>query len=257
MESSGRAFGGWITPPLLSGYTFYADGFFHDGPGDILVEALNKVTGKGELVRVRDGCQERIASPPGTHLSYPLTFATGGHRYVVPEAAGWSRPAIFSIERGELRKVRDLDIDAEAILDPTLIEHDGRVFLFGNLEAQGTSILHLWRAPSLFDRFELHPASPIRVSARGSRMAGAILTHGDQRFRLGQDCKRAYGDGILMFRIEELSDQVYRESFAGEASFARVHGPHTLNREGESLLFDWYVECFSPFAGLRRLRNKL
>ncbi|HWM48092.1 MAG TPA: hypothetical protein VNR11_14400 [Xanthobacteraceae bacterium] len=251
-QSSGE----WRIPPLLPGYRFYADGFFHARSDDLLVEALNAVTGKGELVRIRGECQTRIASPGRTHVSYPQTVLENGVPYVVPETAACDRPAIFRLDEDSLRKVADLDIDADAIIDPTLVRHDGRIYLFGNRRREGTAILHLWSAPSLFARFDAHPATPVRVSARGSRMAGAVVTHSGQLFRLGQDCRHGYGDGLLCFRIEALSEREYREAFYAEAAFSTVKGPHTLNRHGDSLLFDWYVERFSPLAGIRRLAGK-
>jgi hypothetical protein len=43
-----------------------------------------------------------------------------------------------------------------------------------------------------------------------------------------------------------LSPTEYEEDFAGEARFGRTNGPHTLNRRGNTLLFDFYTERFSP-----------
>lgn len=253
-----QSVGRWRVPPLLPGYRFYADGFFHAGSDDLLVEALNARTGKGELVRIRGECQTRIASPGRMHVSYPQTILENDVPYIVPETAA-DRPAIFRLEHDMLCKVADLDVDvdADAIIDPTLVRHNGRVYLFGNRRREGTAMLHLWSAPSLFARFDAHPATPIRLSVRGSRMAGAVMTHSGQLFRLGQDCRRGYGDGVLCFRIEALSEREYREAFYAEAAFSTVKGPHTLNRHGDALLFDWYVEQFSPLAGIRRLAGKL
>ena len=77
-------------------------------------------------------------------------------------------------------------------------------------------------------------------------MAGDIASWGGQTYRLGQDWRRGYGDGILAFRIMKLSPTEYEEDFAGEARFGRTNGPHTLNRRGNTLLFDFYTERFSP-----------
>ncbi len=246
----------WHVPALLPGYAFYADGFFHTGSDDILVEALDKASGKGELVRIRGGRQQRIAGFGG-HMSYPLTVHEEGRDYLVPETAGWCPPSVFEIDGDAVRLVSRLDIDEPAILDPTLYRHDGRSYLFGNRPADGASVLHLWSAPSLFGRFEPHPASPVRVSARGSRMAGEILSGPGGTYRLGQDFRDAYGDGILAFRIEELSKRTYREAEAGEAAFTSVRGPHTLGVRGDRLLFDWYVERRTPLAGVRRILARL
>ena len=246
----------WRVQPLLPAYSFYADCFFHTGPDDVLVEAMSRSTGKGELVRIRGDRQEAVGGFAG-HVSYPMSIEEGGRHYVVPETVLWSRPSIFAIEEGVARKVAALDIDEPAILDPTLLRHDGRLFLFGNRPEEGAAVLHLWSALSLFGRFERHPSSPIRVSARGSRMAGEIMRAGGRLYRLGQDFRDGYGDGILAFRIARIDEHAYREAEAGEAAFRSVRGPHTLNVRGDMMVFDWYTEKRSLLAGVRRMLNRL
>lgn len=151
----------------------------------------------------------------------------------------------------------DLDIEPCRILDPTLVRHDGRLYLFGNSVADGSAVLHLWSAAGLFGRFERHPASPIRVSVRGSRMAGEIARWGSRLYRLGQDWRGGYGDGIVAFEIVALTATDYQEVEIGAGAFTRVRGPHTLNRRGNLLLFDWFEERASPLAGLRRIAARL
>ena len=88
-------------------------------------------------------------------------------------------------------------------------------------------------------------------------MAGEVAVWNGQLYRLGQDWQRSYGDGVLAYRILRLSPTDYVEEFAGEARFSKVSGPHTLNRRGNEILFDYYREKFSIFAGVRRVLNKL
>ena len=246
--------GEWRTLPILPPHRFHADPFFHDG--GILVEAMNSRTGKGELVLVEGDGQQVIGGFSG-HVSYPGGIEAGGRTYVVPEICDWSRPAIFAVEKGKAVRVADLDIGEEALLDPTLLAHEGRVYLFGNRASEGPSILRLWSAGDVFGRFEPHPASPIRTSIRGGRMAGSVRRWPDGLFRLGQDFRSGYGDGIVAFRIEELTEASYRETETGAASFDGVEGPHTLDMKAGTLLFDWYEQRFSALAGIRRLMNRL
>ena len=247
---------GWRTLPIHPPHRFHADPFFHGDDGSILIEAMNGRTGKGDLMRVDGGRQQLIAGPSG-HISYPASVEENGRTYLVPETCDWSRPAIFSIEGDHAAHLADLDLDEAAILDPTLLRHDGRLYLFGNRASEDPAILRLWCADKLFGRFEPHPASPIRTSIRGGRMAGPVHRWPDGLFRLGQDFRSGYGDGVVAFRIDELSPDDYRETEVGSASFDQVRGPHTLDvREGE-LLFDWYEERRSPLAGVRRLLNRL
>ena len=246
----------WRTIPIHPPHRFHADPFFHGDDGTMLVEAMNGLTGKGELLRVDGRQQQRVDGLSG-HISYPAGVEEKERTYIVPETCGWSRPAIFAVEKDRAVRVADLDIDEDSILDPTLLRHEGRLYLFGNRASEGPAILRLWSADHLFARFEPHPASPIRTSIRGGRMAGPIHRWPDGLFRLGQDFRSGYGDGIVAFRIDELTPDRYAEAEAGSASFDEVRGPHTLDMRDGELLFDWYDERLSLLAGARRLLNRL
>lgn len=87
-------------------------------------------------------------------------------------------------------------------------------------------------------------------------MAGELLRLGGALYRLGQDFHENYGDGILVFRIEEIDANSYCEELAGEAAFGSICGPHTANFRDGVLLFDWYEERRTPIAGVRRLLNR-
>lgn len=245
----------WIIPARLEGFSFYADPFFHSARDDFLVEAMNARSGRGELVRIRGGRQERITGFNG-HISYPGSVAADGRLYLLPEISDWGRPALFRLDGNRACLAGELDCGGSHLIDPTVAEIDGRFFLFANTVEDGPSILHLWSAKSLFGRFEQHPSSPIRISARGSRMAGELVWMDGLLYRLGQDFKDSYGDGILVFRIDAMDAQTYREELAGEAAFQSVRGPHTVNFRDGLILFDWYEERHTPLAGVRRLLNR-
>lgn len=238
---------GWKVARLGPRHRFHADPFFLPD-GSILVEAMNRRSGKGEILRI-DGDRQTRLTDGRKHFSYPC-HADGR---VVPETAQWGPPAAYRIGDDALTDRLELDIDAPRLLDPTVFLHDGHCFLFGNEPADGAGVLHLWVAPALSGRFRRHPASPVRIAASGSRMAGSILRTPDGLFRFGQDWRRGYGDGLVVFRIVELGAEAYSEIELGPAAFASVRGPHTLNWQGGRLLFDFYEERVSPLAGVRRL----
>lgn len=246
----------WRTLPCPRGYTFLADPFFApDGEG-ILVEALNGRSGKGEILKLRDAAEPTRLSDPDAHYSYPATVDESGAHYVVPETVFWSAPLAYRCE--DWSSPRPLDIEsAPPLLDPTFVRHDGALYLFGNRFEEGSGILRLWHAPSLFDRFEEHPASPVRISPGGSRMAGEFVRLGDRLLRLGQDDSGGYGDGLMVFAVEELGPDRYRETLTRILRFEDVRGPHTLNFRDGTALFDWYRDRFSWLAGVRRIRGRL
>lgn len=244
---------GWSTLPCPKGYTFLADPFFAPaGPG-LFVEALRATSGRGEILHIADGAAARI-SPPGGHYSYPASVSEQGSTFVVPEVALWSPPIVYEPGASGWRRVAMLDLPGDPrLLDPTFVRHEGRLYLFASLLHEGAGVLRLWHAPSLFERFEEHPASPVRVSPDGARMAGDILRQGGALLRLGQQWQEQYGEGVIVFRIDRLSPAAYAETALARIRFAGVKGPHTLNFRDGVAIFDWYRERFSPLAGLRRL----
>jgi hypothetical protein len=247
----------WKRIEKRPGYTFYADPHFAADPSTLLVEAMNRRSGKGEILRVGADGGQRPLSDPRHHFSYPASVFEADAFYLVPEIAEWSTPRIYRVEEEGLAEVGPLRVaGAPRLVDPTLVRHEGRLYLFANDLAEGSSVLSLWSAPSLFDEFERHPASPIRVSPLGARMAGPIRRIGGALIRPGQDFGLAYGDGLLFFEIERLDRLCYAERPAGALRFASRRGPHTLDRAGGRLAFDYYEERFSLLAGLRRAKGR-
>jgi hypothetical protein len=252
--------GEWRTLACPNGYTFIADPFFAPEGDAILVEALHAGSGKGELFRIDANGAGRSLTRADVHFSYPAAVEDSGSHYIVPETVDWSTPLAYRWEEAGWPEPQPLLIDGEPrLLDPTFLRHGGALYLFGNRHDEGSGVLRLWRSASgsVFGRFEEHPASPIRISPAGSRMAGEILQAGDRLLRLGQDDSGSYGDGLMAFAIEQVDADRYRETLTRTIRFEDVRGPHTLNFRGGTALFDWYRDRFSLLAGVRRLRGRL
>lgn len=246
----------WRTVPTGKRYTYYADPFFSEEPPGILVEALDRRTGIGELVLIEGEKQRRI-SEGRRHYSYPSTLRKDGRQLILPETSQWSPTRLYELDGERLVDVGPLKVVGDPLVaDPTMIEHEGRFYLFGSPSAQGVNVLTLWTAASLDDLFELHPHSPLRISPQGGRMAGALLRLDGRLIRFGQNFERFYGDGIVAFEVEELTPTTYCERMIGPIRFSDRIGPHTLNvREGE-LVFDWYRHEYDPLVALRRLLSR-
>jgi hypothetical protein len=246
---------GWSTPDLPKGYAFLADPFFHPMGSGLLVEGLRQATNHGEILHIDGKHIARLSAPTG-HQSYPACVAEAGSHYLVPEMADCSSQRIYRFEGAGLKGVGELRMPGGAeLLDPTLHRSGEHLFLFANLADEGDSVLRLWHSKSLFEEFAEHPASPVLISPAGARMAGALHHAGPRLLRFGQDFRRRYGDGIIIFEIEELSPTTYREQQIGEYRFDEVRGPHTLNFKDDVAAFDWYENHFSLLAAPRRLRR--
>lgn len=236
-------------------YGFLADPFYDPGGHGILAEAMRH-DGRGVIVRI-DGSDVEQLPIDGGHCSFPASVVEGGRSFIVPETGGWSAPRLFELQAAGVEDRGALRLPGNPrILDPILFRHEDAVFLFGNLTSDGDGVLRLWSASSLADAFAEHPDSPVRISPAGGRMGGLIMTHKGGLHRVGQDFRRGYGDGLLLFPIEELSRHRYRESEPSALRFRDRRGPHTLNLRQSRALFDYYNDRFSLFASLRRLKQR-
>jgi hypothetical protein len=256
------AHGEWDNLATPAGYSFLADPFFAPD-GSLLVEALDAKNGLGALLHIGGGAPAKISLEPGHH-SYPSVVEEDGQHYCIPEIADWSVPLVYPMKGTgsdlHFGEARALDIpDPSGLTDPTFVRWDGRLWLFANRKAEGSNILRLWSADSLFARFAEHPQSPIRISPNGGRMAGNLLASGGRLYRLGQNFETDYGDGTSVFEIETLDDQSYAEHRIGGLRFTGVKGPHSFNLspDGKKIVFDWYSDRYTPMAGIRRLRSRL
>ena len=250
----------WSVEPTPARYNFLADPFPHPS-GGMLVEAFRRSDGQGDIVHVGAGEPAILCSGTG-HFSYPATIAADGGTYMVPEMAEWSVPRIYRLTPGGAEDAGALDIEGSPrVVDPTLFAAaDGAFYLFGN-RLEEPNVLRLWVADSLFGRFAEHPASPVRLSPLGGRMAGALFEADGRLVRPGQDYSRIYGDGVVLYQVTRLSRHDYQEEAIGEVRLAGVKGPHTLNFASGNfasgrVIFDFYGNRASALAWLRRLRSR-
>ena len=244
----------WAVVKRPTGYRFIADPFYHPRADGVLVEAMRKSTGDGEILHISAN-RSRLLLSCGKHLSYPSVFSIGDRHFLLPEMSTWSPPKLFRLNDDKAEDAGELDLPGRArLIDPTLFEHDDTIFLFASRESEAPGVLRLWVSNSLSETFTEHPCSPIRVSPAGSRMGGSIIRIGKRLYRVGQDFGQHYGDGVILFEIRNLSRKVYQETECARLRFADVKGPHTLNFRNGRVLFDFYEDAVTPLAGLRRLK---
>lgn len=158
------------------------------------------------------------------HLSYPQVFTVDDHVYMVPEtgAAGAVRlyeATEFPISwayRGDL-------ITGGQPTDASLLLHGGRWWCFVEANQPHNDTLRLFSAVDLNPGTEWseHPMSPIvTYDDVTARPGGPPLQIGDQWYRLSQSCSPRYGVAVRAHRIDDLTEQNYREDRRG---FVLVH----------------------------------
>ena len=226
------------------GQRFYADPFVvdHGGEAFLFVEEYPYATGKGVISVSTLGADGRFGVPRVVleepyHLSYPQVFGHGGEMFMLPESGGARRLVLYRAasfpDRWEVDTVLMSDID---INDATLLQHDGRYWLFGT-ERRGSGsasdTLVVFSAPELRGPWSPHKLNPIAIDCSAARPGGAFFERDGRTFLPVQDGQESYGGGLGFAELLQLDDDgvVLAAPVPIRAGVAWPRrGIHTLNR---------------------------
>jgi hypothetical protein len=193
--------------------------------------------------------------------------ADGAQRYVVPEQSQARRVALYELRAGGLHEVCVL-LEGVAAVDPTLLRHGGRWWLFcTDGERDDNGALLLFHAPALRGPWLPHPLNPVVRDVRRARPAGTPFVVNGTLYRPAQDCSTGYGARVALARVDVLDADVYRETVVAHLAPPRRgrgrHGLHTLALrdgvglvDGKDLVLDPAATWALLRADLRRLRGR-
>jgi len=191
-------------------------------------------------------CQTPVRALEGeSHLSYPCVFRAGTSWHLVPESSATRSVQLFRARRfpfeWDLQEVLLQEVQA---YDPTLVEIDGRWWMFVNLapeEGSSWDELHLYYADRPQGPWKAHPRNPVKSDARSARPAGHVFEHRGSLYRPGQDCAVGYGRSLVVHRIVRIDPREYAEVEAARILpdwNPHVAGVHTLNHSGGLTMMD-------------------
>jgi hypothetical protein len=241
---------GWNVLPD-DGTRFYADpfAFEHKGARYIFVEDYPHATRKAVIsVSTLDAAGN--ASPPAPvleephHLSYPQVFTHGGEIWMLPEGSGSGRLTLYRATHFPDRWEPVATLLEGEISDATLLEHNGRFWLFATERDGGGSTsdtLVVFHAPALTGPWTPHRQNPILIDRRGARPGGAIIERDGALVLPVQDGTLGYGGGLGLSTILRLDDEAlelgeaHSVSGMGDFPYPQIH---TLNRAGRLEVID-------------------
>ncbi|HYM08567.1 MAG TPA: hypothetical protein VEU11_18590 [Terriglobales bacterium] len=163
------------------------------------------------------------------HFSYPFVFEWDGDVFMIPETCGnrtvEAYRAVQFPHQWEKHKVLLSNV---AAVDPTLLQHAGKFWLFVNMAATpGAPIndeLFAFHSDSPFGPWQPHRQNPIVSDVCRARPAGRIFEQDGQLIRPSQDCSLRYGHKIKLNRIDVLTETEYKESEIGEIDPTWIQG---------------------------------
>jgi hypothetical protein len=246
---------------------FYADPFVvaRGGRFEVLLEEFDYARNQGYIASISTCGREfepaRVLIDEGVHMSYPFLLRCGDHLYCIPESRRNRSVALYRFDAGESawRRVQTL-IDDFAALDSTVIEHDGRWWLFCTCQDDLPECkLYLWHAADLFGPWRPHRMNPVKCDVRSSRPGGAPFWWNGSLYRPAQNSSASYGGALTINRVLELSADHFEEEPVVHIDPPRLypHGIHTLSGADGITVVDGKRMTFIPDLALRRLRFKL
>ena len=235
----------WL-PERRSGY--YADPFpaTRDGVTAVLVEDFDEPSGTGTISALRRDGDGWNVDPgviaPGHHASYPFLVEDGGELYCVPETARLGRVEAWRCVRFPDRWERAGTLLEVPVVDPTVVEWEGRWWLFGGRRDRDPNTeLWLWHADSLLGPWTAHPQNPVKIDVTSSRPAGTPFARDGVLHRPAQDCSTTYGGAVVINAVVRLDSEWFEERPVGRIAAdggPYPEGRHTLTHGGGLIAID-------------------
>ena len=245
------------TLPIPRGVGFIADPFVLPN-GEVICEATTKNSQRGFLMTIDNAENSRIETSilGKNHLSFPFVVKHADQLLVMPEMAANGSQVICELNQAfEITMVHSLQgLENERLIDPVLLFKDSKWWLFAGKSGNEADHLFLWSSENIYGPYVAHRMNPIVVDPSRARNAGAFFNIKSEIFRLGQDNRRDYGDGITVCRVTQLNDLAYDEAPVTRLMIAGHKGPHTLSTNGSRTYIDYYDKKFSPIAWLARVK---
>ncbi|MEO5924507.1 MAG: hypothetical protein ABIR70_11845 [Bryobacteraceae bacterium] len=255
----------WLPSPTKQ--RFLADPFLARLPDGwlLMAEDFDFATNLGRIVQEFSASgnftgQVEDAIDTGCHMSYPFLLEHAGELYCIPETHQldgvflwrWDAPRRKWLDRRPILEGR--------WLDPTLIRHEERWWMFATHKDHGPdSKLHLFYADHLEGPWQAHPGNPVKVDVRSSRPGGTPFVEGGKLYRPAQDSSKHYGWRMVVNLVTRLTPAEFAEETVRVVDSDRlgISGIHTLSGAAGRTLVDGWKPRFVPARAVRVLVHKL
>lgn len=221
-----------------------ADPFLYKKNGEyyLFFEAFDRLKRKGVIgVRKIDGENAgkiSIIYESEGHLSYPFIYEENGQLYIMPESMEEHKTFRLKCVDFPFKWEYDKDIFKGDYVDTTALDVNSTKYYISEKVVE----------KGVFDRVDLlyetddgvieSVNNPIKCDITNARSAGKIFKSGNSFIRPSQDCGEFYGEKLNFNKIEEISNQTYKETLLKTVTIDRIKtndckkyvGIHTYNR---------------------------
>ncbi len=238
-------------------YIFYEEQSSFDAKGIIKMRYTENLKNWTKAITVLE---------ESSHLSFPFVFRDGNCVYMIPESSHDNAIRIYianeTLDKWELKKVI---LEGDRFVDSIIHKQDEIYYLFTSVQLNDNSyVLKIFYSKSLWEDWQLHPASNSIIGKKGTRNGGAIINTGTSLYRPVQDCSKIYGSQLDIFKIEKLDTQNYQEkleisSLFPKYSFPTIGGHHfnCIDFMGKKIVATDYLKIQINYNCIKqRIKNK-
>ena len=197
-----------------------------------------------------------------SHLSYPYLLQVGDDLYCIPESSETGEVVLYRASEDRQSWTREATlVEGASIIDPTILQYDGRWWLFGTRADAGDNFkLFGWHADELTGLWRPHSANPLKTDIRSSRPAGPPFVHDGALYRPAQDCSTGYGAAVVVNKVLTLTPDAFEEEIvsriAPDPGGRYPTGLHTMCAAAGRTIIDGSRSAFVGAATVRALRRK-
>ena len=188
------------------------------------------------------------------HMSYPfIQRKENGEFWVAPEASISSNLHRYTMNPDTSMLENQEVLLAEPLLDSTIIEHDGKYWLFCTKRGQESNkSLFIYYSDKPEGPWTAHNRNPVVQNAAMARPAGYMVKVDGEIYRVIQKCDHHYGEAINVSKVDVLNESEYKETFIKELNTKdqSVWSFHTINGYGNLSVVDGVFIHFYPFRRL-------
>lgn len=229
---------------------------FNERKGRILKLVVDKAT-KQLLERI-------VILELDTHLSYPAIFREGDSIYIYPENLASGKINIYRYEDETSKVTFVKTLIKQPLADSTIIDYKDRFWLVATKAPDTQENACLYVSDSFDGEYAMVGNAPIASDRGFARPAGSFIKYEDTLYRPAQDCTYGYGKGIVIQKVDFISDSSYSERTLFKIyphSFKYNLGLHTINFYDGECVIDGYGYLY-PVMGrllklLRIIKHKL
>lgn len=195
------------------------------------------------------------------HMSYPCVFSYKGKHYIIPESSANKTIDLYVADVFPYKWSHKATLlEGEKYVDSTVYMENDNCYLLSYKREKKGWLLVLFSLD--IESLCLTKISEKFYNSNIGRPAGFIYSS-DLLFRPSQDCRKKYGEGIIINAVDNIGNNGFDEHFYSLISHTDIKSSvhfnrvHTINRDSSFEVVDMFREKIDLLHAIRILRRSI